>query len=65
MSRCRKTWFLDRLERIPEDLENYAPENLCIRSRGLGVVIAPKKRRYRRNSGEEEIGIHSAGAAAF
>jgi len=37
-----KTWFLDRLERIPEDLENYALKPLYSFA-GLGVVIAPKK----------------------
>jgi hypothetical protein len=38
-----KTWFLDRLERIPEDLENYALKPLYSFA-GLGVVIAPKKK---------------------
>jgi hypothetical protein len=37
-----KTWFLDRLEAIPEDLENYALKPLYSFA-GLGVVIAPKK----------------------
>jgi hypothetical protein len=37
-----KTWFLDRLETIPEDLENYALKPLYSFA-GLGVVIAPKK----------------------
>jgi hypothetical protein len=37
-----KTWFLDRLERIPEDLQNYALKPLYSFA-GLGVVIAPKK----------------------
>jgi hypothetical protein len=37
-----KTWFLDRLERIPDDLENYALKPLYSFA-GLGVVIAPKK----------------------
>jgi hypothetical protein len=37
-----KTWFLDRLEEIPEDLENYALKPLYSFA-GLGVVIAPKK----------------------
>jgi hypothetical protein len=37
-----KTWFLDRLERVPEDLENYALKPLYSFA-GLGVVIAPKK----------------------
>jgi hypothetical protein len=35
-----KTWFLDRLERIPEDLQNYALKPLYSFA-GLGVVIAP------------------------
>jgi hypothetical protein len=37
-----KTWFLDRLEEIPHDLENYALKPLYSFA-GLGVVIAPKK----------------------
>ena len=37
-----KTWFLDRLDRIPDDLENYALKPLYSFA-GLGVVIAPKK----------------------
>ncbi len=37
-----KTWFLDRLEEIPADLENYALKPLYSFA-GLGVVIAPKK----------------------
>jgi hypothetical protein len=37
-----KTWFLDRLEKIPPDLENYALKPLYSFA-GLGVVIAPTK----------------------
>jgi hypothetical protein len=37
-----KTWFLDKLEGIPEDLQNYALKPLYSFA-GLGVVIAPKK----------------------
>jgi len=37
-----KTWFLDQLERVPEDLQNYALKPLYSFA-GLGVVIAPKK----------------------
>ncbi len=37
-----KTWFLDRLDQIPDDLENYALKPLYSFA-GLGVVIAPKK----------------------
>ena len=37
-----KTWFLDRLEKIPADLENYALKPLYSFA-GLGVVIAPTK----------------------
>jgi len=37
-----KTWFLDRLEQIPPELENYALKPLYSFA-GLGVVIAPKK----------------------
>ncbi len=37
-----KTWFLDRLEKIPDDLENYALKPLYSFA-GLGVVIAPTK----------------------
>ncbi len=37
-----KTWFLDRLEEIPADLENYALKPLFSFA-GLGVVIAPTR----------------------
>jgi hypothetical protein len=37
-----KTWFLDRLEKIPDDLENYALKPLYSFA-GLGVVIAPTR----------------------
>jgi len=37
-----KTWFLDGLEEVPPDLENYALKPLYSFA-GLGVVIAPKK----------------------
>jgi hypothetical protein len=37
-----KTWFLDRLESIPDDLQNYALKPLYSFA-GLGVVIAPTK----------------------
>jgi hypothetical protein len=37
-----KTWFLDQLPAIPDDLENYALKPLYSFA-GLGVVIAPKK----------------------
>jgi hypothetical protein len=37
-----KTWFLDKLERIPDDLQNYALKPLYSFA-GLGVVIAPTK----------------------
>ena len=37
-----KTWFLDKLDHIPPDLENYALKPLYSFA-GLGVVIAPKK----------------------
>ena len=37
-----RTWFLDRLETIPPDLENYALKPLYSFA-GLGVVIAPKE----------------------
>ena len=37
-----KTWFLDQLQDIPPDLENYALKPLYSFA-GLGVVIAPKK----------------------
>jgi hypothetical protein len=38
-----KTWFLDKLERVPDDLQNYALKPLYSFA-GLGVVIAPKKK---------------------
>jgi len=37
-----KTWFLDQLPAIPDDLENYALKPLYSFA-GLGVIIAPKK----------------------
>lgn len=37
-----KTWFLDQLDKIPSDLENYALKPLYSFA-GRGVVIAPKK----------------------
>jgi hypothetical protein len=37
-----KTFFLDQIQQIPEDLENYALKPLYSFA-GLGVVIAPKK----------------------
>ena len=37
-----RTWFLDRLEEIPVDLENYALKPLYSFA-GLGVVISPTK----------------------
>jgi hypothetical protein len=37
-----KTWFLDQLQQIPDDLQNYALKPLYSFA-GLGVVIAPKK----------------------
>jgi hypothetical protein len=38
-----KTWFLNRLEKIPDDLQNYALKPLYSFA-GLGVVIAPTKK---------------------
>jgi hypothetical protein len=37
-----KTWFLDRMEEVPADLENYALKPLYSFA-GLGVVIAPTR----------------------
>jgi hypothetical protein len=37
-----KTWFLDKLDHVPDNLENYALKPLYSFA-GLGVVIAPKK----------------------
>ena len=37
-----KTWFLDQLKQIPDDLQNYALKPLYSFA-GLGVVIAPKQ----------------------
>jgi hypothetical protein len=37
-----KTWFLDRLERIPDNLQDYALKPLYSFA-GLGVVIGPKR----------------------
>jgi hypothetical protein len=42
-----KTWFLDQLERVPDDLQNDDLQNYALKPlysfAGLGVVIAPKK----------------------
>jgi hypothetical protein len=38
-----KTWFLDRVQEIPADLENYALKPLYSFA-GLGVMIAPSKK---------------------
>jgi hypothetical protein len=37
-----KTWFLDEVDEVPDDLENYALKPLYSFA-GLGVVIGPKK----------------------
>ena len=37
-----KTWFLDQLDEVPDDLENYALKPLYSFA-GLGVLIAPKQ----------------------
>jgi hypothetical protein len=37
-----KTWFLDQMEEVPEDLENYALKPLYSFA-GLGVLIAPNR----------------------
>ena len=59
-----KTWFLDQLEQVPEDLENYALKPLYSFA-GLGVVIAPRKEDIRSRSGRTQIAVHPAGTAAF
>ena len=41
-----KTWFLDRLDQVPDDLQNYALKPLYSFA-GLGVVIAPTKEDIR------------------
>jgi hypothetical protein len=41
-SSAPKTWFLDQMEHIPDDLENYALKPLFSFA-GLGVVIGPRK----------------------
>jgi hypothetical protein len=41
-----KTWFLDQLERIPDDLQNYALKPLYSFA-GLGVVIAPTEQEIK------------------
>jgi hypothetical protein len=50
-----KTWFLDRLERIPEDLQNYALKPLYSFA-GLGVVIAPTKQDIEAIPAEKRAG---------
>ena len=41
-----KTWFLDQLSSVPDDLENYALKPLYSFA-GLGVIIAPKEEDIR------------------
>jgi hypothetical protein len=47
-----KAWFLDRLDRIPEDLQNYTLKPLYSFA-GLGVVIAPTKEDIEAIPGEK------------
>jgi len=47
-----KTWFLDKLDRVPDDLQNYALKPLYSFA-GLGVVIAPKKEDLEAIPGEK------------
>jgi len=47
-----KTWFLDQLHRVPDDLQNYALKPLYSFA-GLGVVIAPKKEDIEAIPGEK------------
>jgi hypothetical protein len=37
-----RTWFLDQMERVPDDLENFALKPLYSFA-GLGVIIGPKR----------------------
>jgi hypothetical protein len=37
-----RTWFLDQLERVPDDLENFALKPLYSFA-GLGVIIGPTR----------------------
>jgi hypothetical protein len=47
-----KTWFLDQLNEIPDDLQDYALKPLYSFA-GLGVVIAPKKEDIEAIPGEK------------
>ena len=47
-----KTWFLDRVDEVPADLQNYALKPLYSFA-GLGVVIAPKKEDIEAIPGEK------------
>ena len=47
-----RTWFLDRLDQTPDDLQNYALKPLYSFA-GLGVVIAPTKKDIEAISGEK------------
>jgi hypothetical protein len=47
-----KTWFLDRLDHIPDDLQNYALKPLYSFA-GLGVVISPTKKDIEAISAEK------------
>jgi hypothetical protein len=47
-----KTWFLDQLDHVPDDLQNYALKPLYSFA-GLGVIIAPKKEDIEAISADE------------
>ncbi len=59
-----KTWFLDRLDRLPDDLENYALKPLYSFA-GLGVLIAPTKADIAAVPGDAAVAIHFAGATSL
>src|SRR5579863_2237160 len=50
-----KTWFLDQMERVPDDLQNYALKPLYSFA-GLGVVIAPTKEDIAATPAEKRAG---------
>ena len=59
-----KTWFLDRVEQIPKDLENYVFKPLFSFA-GLGVIINLKPAGPGGHPKEKAFAVHSAGAYEF
>ncbi len=59
-----KTWFLDRVDQIPKDLENYVVKPLFSFA-GLGVIINLKPAGSGSHPQGKAFAVHSAGAHEF